>query len=52
MKFTISRYTHLRTGENPHLGPKPMNTRPNARQCGEIKSAQFKDRTIDLHLFA
>ncbi|KAJ0465929.1 hypothetical protein HanHA300_Chr14g0543531 [Helianthus annuus] len=25
----------FRTGENPHLGPKPVNTRPKARQCGE-----------------
>ncbi|MFS8007675.1 hypothetical protein Hanom_Chr14g01263861 [Helianthus anomalus] len=45
-------YTRLRTRENPHLGPKPVNTRQNARQCGEIKLAQFKDRTSDLHLFA
>ncbi|MFS7944183.1 hypothetical protein Hanom_Chr06g00509071 [Helianthus anomalus] len=38
--------------ENPHLGPMPVNTRPKARQCGEVKHAQFKDRTTDLHLFA
>ncbi|MFS7934559.1 hypothetical protein Hanom_Chr05g00392981 [Helianthus anomalus] len=51
-KFTTSGYTRLRTGENPHLGPKPVNTRPKARQCSEIKLVQFKDRTSDLHLFA
>ncbi|MFS7901372.1 hypothetical protein Hanom_Chr00s201329g01837981 [Helianthus anomalus] len=27
----------FRTGKNPHLGPKPVNTRPKARQCGEVK---------------
>ncbi|MFS7968952.1 hypothetical protein Hanom_Chr09g00803481 [Helianthus anomalus] len=37
----------FRTEKNPHLGPKPMNTRPKARQCGEVKSAHFKDRTSD-----
>ncbi|MFS7934777.1 hypothetical protein Hanom_Chr05g00395671 [Helianthus anomalus] len=46
-KFTIWGYTRLRTGENTHLGPKPMNTRPKARQCGEVKPAQFNDRTSD-----
>ncbi|MFS8001770.1 hypothetical protein Hanom_Chr13g01194271 [Helianthus anomalus] len=51
-KFIISGYTHLRTGENPHLGPNPVNTRPKARQCGEVKLVQFNDRTSDLHLFA
>ncbi|MFS8022762.1 hypothetical protein Hanom_Chr16g01443291 [Helianthus anomalus] len=34
----------LRTEENPHLGPKPVNTRSNARQCSEVKPAQLKDR--------
>ncbi|KAJ0880389.1 hypothetical protein HanRHA438_Chr10g0462541 [Helianthus annuus] len=42
----------FRTGENPHLGPKPVNTRPKARQCGEVKPAQFKDRTSDRRLLA
>ncbi|MFS7909049.1 hypothetical protein Hanom_Chr01g00090271 [Helianthus anomalus] len=42
----------FRTGENPHLAPKPVNTRPKARQCGEVKPAQFKDRTSDRHLLA
>ncbi|MFS7915543.1 hypothetical protein Hanom_Chr02g00166591 [Helianthus anomalus] len=42
----------LRTGENPHLGQKPMNTRPKARQCGEVKPIQFKDRTSDRRLLA
>ncbi|MFS8026755.1 hypothetical protein Hanom_Chr16g01490451 [Helianthus anomalus] len=51
-KFTTSGYTSLRTGDNPHPGPTPVNTRPKARQCGEVKPAQFKDRTSDLHLFA
>ncbi|MFS8002964.1 hypothetical protein Hanom_Chr13g01208271 [Helianthus anomalus] len=51
-KFPILGYTHLRTGENRHLGSKPVNTRLKARQCGEVKPAQFKDRTSDLHLFA
>ncbi|MFS7924166.1 hypothetical protein Hanom_Chr03g00269451 [Helianthus anomalus] len=51
-KFTTSGYTRLRIGENPHLGPKPMNTRPKARQYGEVKPAHFKDRTSDLYLFA
>ncbi|MFS7989448.1 hypothetical protein Hanom_Chr11g01046961 [Helianthus anomalus] len=51
-KFTTSGYIRLRTGENPHIRPKPVNTRPKARQCGEVKPAQFKDRTSDLHLFA
>ncbi|MFS7995826.1 hypothetical protein Hanom_Chr12g01122641 [Helianthus anomalus] len=40
----------FRTGENPHLRPKPVNTRPKARQCGEVKPAQFKDRTSDRRL--
>ncbi|KAJ0441238.1 hypothetical protein HanIR_Chr16g0795381 [Helianthus annuus] len=42
----------FRIGENPHLGPKPVNTRPKARQCGEVKPAQFKDRTSDRRLLA
>ncbi|MFS7939570.1 hypothetical protein Hanom_Chr05g00453321 [Helianthus anomalus] len=50
-KFITSGYTCLRTAENTHLGPKPVNTRPKARQCGEVKPA-FKDRTSDLHIFA
>ncbi|MFS7981324.1 hypothetical protein Hanom_Chr10g00949591 [Helianthus anomalus] len=37
---------------NPHLGSKPVNTRSKARQCGEVKPAQFKNRTSDLQLFA
>ncbi|MFS8012162.1 hypothetical protein Hanom_Chr14g01317621 [Helianthus anomalus] len=40
----------FRTRENPHLGPKPVNTRPKARLCGEVKLAQFKDRTSDRRL--
>ncbi|MFS8025678.1 hypothetical protein Hanom_Chr16g01477941 [Helianthus anomalus] len=51
-KFTISGYTRLRTGENPHLGQKPVDTRPKAQQCGEIKLIQFKDRTSDRRLLA
>ncbi|MFS7970635.1 hypothetical protein Hanom_Chr09g00823221 [Helianthus anomalus] len=51
-KFTISGYTRLQTGENPYLGPKPVNTRPKARQCDEVKPAQFKDQTSDLRLLA
>ncbi|MFS7906610.1 hypothetical protein Hanom_Chr01g00061281 [Helianthus anomalus] len=35
----------FRNGENSHLGPKPVNTDPKARQCDEVKPAQFKDRT-------
>ncbi|MFS7954475.1 hypothetical protein Hanom_Chr07g00630941 [Helianthus anomalus] len=50
--ITTSGYTCLRTGENPHLGPKPVNTRSKARQCDEVKPAQFKDRTSDLHICA
>ncbi|MFS8005786.1 hypothetical protein Hanom_Chr13g01241391 [Helianthus anomalus] len=46
-KFTISGYTRLRTEENPHLGPNSVNTRPKARQCGEVKLVHFKDRTSD-----
>ncbi|MFS7972025.1 hypothetical protein Hanom_Chr09g00839761 [Helianthus anomalus] len=42
----------FRTGENPYLGPKPVNTRPKARQCGEVKPAQFKDRTSDRRVLA
>ncbi|MFS7908734.1 hypothetical protein Hanom_Chr01g00086591 [Helianthus anomalus] len=42
----------FRTGENPHLGPKPMNTCPKTRQCGEVKLAQFKDQTSDRRLLA
>ncbi|MFS7927726.1 hypothetical protein Hanom_Chr04g00312481 [Helianthus anomalus] len=49
-KFTISGYIRLWTGENPHLGPKPINTCLKARQCGEVKTPQFKDQTSDLHL--
>ncbi|MFS7927188.1 hypothetical protein Hanom_Chr04g00306021 [Helianthus anomalus] len=52
MKFTTSGYTRLRTGENPHLGQKPVNTRPKARQCSEVKLIQFKDRTSDRRLLA
>ncbi|MFS7973659.1 hypothetical protein Hanom_Chr09g00859261 [Helianthus anomalus] len=52
VKFTTSGYTRLRTGENPHLGPKPVNTRPKARQYDEVKPAHFKNQTNDLHLFA
>ncbi|MFS7964599.1 hypothetical protein Hanom_Chr08g00752241 [Helianthus anomalus] len=44
--------TRLRTRENSHLGQKPVNTRPKARQCGEVKLIQFKDRTSDLRLLA
>ncbi|MFS7985941.1 hypothetical protein Hanom_Chr11g01004591 [Helianthus anomalus] len=51
-KFTTSGYTRQRTGQNPHLRLKPVNTRQKARQCGEVKPAQFKDRTSILHLFA
>ncbi|MFS7899539.1 hypothetical protein Hanom_Chr00s064043g01786351 [Helianthus anomalus] len=42
----------FRTGKNPHLWPKPVNTRPKARHRGEVKPAQFKDRTSDLRLLA
>ncbi|MFS8019772.1 hypothetical protein Hanom_Chr15g01407601 [Helianthus anomalus] len=42
-KFTTLGYTRLQTGENPHLGSKPVNTHPKARQCGKVKPAQFKD---------
>ncbi|MFS8002965.1 hypothetical protein Hanom_Chr13g01208281 [Helianthus anomalus] len=52
VKFTILGYTRLQTGENRHLGLKPVNTRLEARRCGKVKPAQFKDRTSDLHLFA
>ncbi|MFS8020866.1 hypothetical protein Hanom_Chr16g01420841 [Helianthus anomalus] len=51
-KFTTSGYTRLRTEENPHLGHKPVNTRTKARQCGEVKLIQFKDRTSDRRLLA
>ncbi|MFS7983114.1 hypothetical protein Hanom_Chr11g00970751 [Helianthus anomalus] len=51
-KFTTSGYTRFRTGENPHLEQKPVNTRPKARQCGEVKPIQFKDRTSDRLLLA
>ncbi|MFS7982589.1 hypothetical protein Hanom_Chr10g00964661 [Helianthus anomalus] len=51
-KFTILEYTRLRTVESLHLGPKPVNILLKARQCGEVKPAQFNDRTSDLHLFA
>ncbi|MFS7956766.1 hypothetical protein Hanom_Chr07g00658381 [Helianthus anomalus] len=44
-KFTISGYTRIRTRENSHLGQKPVNNRPKAQQCGELKPVQFKDRT-------
>ncbi|MFS7977283.1 hypothetical protein Hanom_Chr10g00902201 [Helianthus anomalus] len=37
----------FRTKENPHLGPKSVNTRPKARQCSEVKPAQFNYRTSD-----
>ncbi|MFS7949834.1 hypothetical protein Hanom_Chr06g00576261 [Helianthus anomalus] len=40
------------TGKNPHLWPKPVNTRLKARQCDGVKPAQFKDRTSNLHIFA
>ncbi|MFS8012175.1 hypothetical protein Hanom_Chr14g01317771 [Helianthus anomalus] len=46
------RYIRLRNGENPHLWSKPVNTRPKAPQYDEVKPAQLKDRTSDLHLFA
>uniref|UniRef100_A0A251TTN0 Uncharacterized protein n=1 Tax=Helianthus annuus TaxID=4232 RepID=A0A251TTN0_HELAN len=36
-KFITLGYTRLRTGENPHLGPKPVNTHMKARQCGKAK---------------
>ncbi|MFS7888506.1 hypothetical protein Hanom_Chr00s000001g01595991 [Helianthus anomalus] len=52
VKFIKSRHTRFRTGKNSHLRPKPVSTRLNARQCGEVKPAQFKDRTSDLYLFA
>ncbi|MFS7980251.1 hypothetical protein Hanom_Chr10g00937251 [Helianthus anomalus] len=52
VKSIILGYICLRTWENPHLGPKRVNTRSKARQCGEVKLAQFKDRTSDLHIFA
>ncbi|MFS8028479.1 hypothetical protein Hanom_Chr16g01511061 [Helianthus anomalus] len=39
--------TRLRIRKNPHLGQKPVNTRPKARQCGEVKLIHFKDRTSD-----
>ncbi|MFS8025783.1 hypothetical protein Hanom_Chr16g01479231 [Helianthus anomalus] len=42
----------FRTGENPHLRPKPVNTRPKTRLCGEIKHVQFKKRTNDRRLLA
>ncbi|MFS7957776.1 hypothetical protein Hanom_Chr07g00670391 [Helianthus anomalus] len=45
-------YTRLQNEENPHLGQKPVNTRLNARQCGEVKLIQFKDRTSDCRLLA
>ncbi|MFS7989399.1 hypothetical protein Hanom_Chr11g01046341 [Helianthus anomalus] len=51
-KFTTSGYTPLRTGENPHLGHKPVNTHPKPRQCGEVKPIQFKDRTSNRRLLA
>ncbi|MFS7950510.1 hypothetical protein Hanom_Chr07g00584111 [Helianthus anomalus] len=51
-KFTLSGYTRLRTEENPHLGQKPVNTHPKARQCGEVKLIQFKDRTSNRRLLA
>ncbi|MFS7972808.1 hypothetical protein Hanom_Chr09g00849191 [Helianthus anomalus] len=51
VKFITAGYTRLRNGENPHLGAKLVNTRPKARQCGELKPAQFMDRTSDPHLF-
>ncbi|MFS8020445.1 hypothetical protein Hanom_Chr16g01415651 [Helianthus anomalus] len=51
-KFTTSGYIHFRTEEYPHLGQKPVNTRPKARQCGEVKPIQFKDRTSNRRLLA
>ncbi|MFS7990784.1 hypothetical protein Hanom_Chr11g01062991 [Helianthus anomalus] len=51
-KFTTTGYTRLRNGENPNVGQKPVNTRPKARQCGKVKSIQFKDRTSDRRLLA
>ncbi|MFS8003758.1 hypothetical protein Hanom_Chr13g01217691 [Helianthus anomalus] len=42
----------FRTGENPHIGLKHVNTCPKAQQCGELKLAQFKDRTSDHRLLA
>ncbi|MFS7959233.1 hypothetical protein Hanom_Chr08g00688171 [Helianthus anomalus] len=47
VKFTTLGYTRLRTRENPHLRPKPVNTPPKARRCGEVKPAQFKNRISD-----
>ncbi|MFS7984330.1 hypothetical protein Hanom_Chr11g00985231 [Helianthus anomalus] len=47
IKFIILGYTRIRTEENPHLEPKPVNTCPKAQQCGEVKLVQFKDRNSD-----
>ncbi|MFS7959497.1 hypothetical protein Hanom_Chr08g00691801 [Helianthus anomalus] len=52
MKFTTSGYTRIRTRKNSHVGLKPVNIRPKARQSGEVKPAQFKDQTSDHHLLA
>ncbi|MFS7909533.1 hypothetical protein Hanom_Chr02g00095691 [Helianthus anomalus] len=41
-KFTTLGYSRFRTGVNPHLGPKLVNTRPKTRQCGEVKPAQLR----------
>ncbi|MFS7916231.1 hypothetical protein Hanom_Chr02g00174691 [Helianthus anomalus] len=45
-KYFFERPTNLSNG------PKPVNTRPKARRCGEVKPAQFKDRTSDHRLLA
>ncbi|MFS7991639.1 hypothetical protein Hanom_Chr12g01073031 [Helianthus anomalus] len=50
VKFIKSGCTRLRTGKTLTLGPKPVRTHQKARQCGEVKSAQFKDRTSDRRL--
>ncbi|MFS8013300.1 hypothetical protein Hanom_Chr14g01331251 [Helianthus anomalus] len=49
-QFITSGYTRFRTRKNLYLGPKLVNTRLNARQCGDVKPAQFKDRTSDICL--
>ncbi|MFS7934477.1 putative proliferating cell nuclear antigen, PCNA [Helianthus anomalus] len=47
-KFTTSGYTRLRTVKNPHLGPKPVNTRPKAQQCGEVKPSPIMTNAFDV----
>ncbi|MFS7921606.1 hypothetical protein Hanom_Chr03g00238971 [Helianthus anomalus] len=51
-KFITSGYIRLPNRGNPHLGPKPVNTRSKARQCDEVKPARFNDRTSDRRLLA